>query len=76
MGVNADEIKTIDGALQSDPLGFIFPKGSDLVEPFNVALALLKADGTMDELGEKYFSDAFTVTYDDIGDGAYAEDEG
>jgi polar amino acid transport system substrate-binding protein len=73
VGVNADVIKTVDGSLQSDPLGFIFPKGSELVEPFNVALALLKADGTLDELGTKYFSDAFVITYDDIGDGAYEE---
>jgi polar amino acid transport system substrate-binding protein len=73
VGVNADELKTIDGALQSDPLGFIFEKGSDLVAPFNAALAILKADGTLDELGVKYFTDAFTVTYDDIGDGAYEE---
>ena len=73
VGVNADQIKTVDGALQSDPLGFIFPKGSDLVEPFNIALDIMKADGTMDELGVKYFSDAFTITYDDIGDGAYEE---
>ena len=73
VGVNADQIKTVDGALQSDPLGFIFPKGSDLVEPFNIALDIMKADGTMDELGVKYFSDAFTITYDDIGAGAYEE---
>jgi len=73
VGTNADQIKTIDGALQSDPLGFIFPKGSDLVEPINAALVLLKADGTLDELGVKYFTDAFTITYDDIGDGAYSE---
>ena len=39
-----------------------------------MALAVLKANGTLDALGEKYFSDAFTVTYDDIGDGAYAEE--
>jgi polar amino acid transport system substrate-binding protein len=73
VGVNADTIKTVDGSLQSDPLGFIFPKGSDLVDPINAALVILKADGTLDELGTKYFSDAFTITYDDIGDGAYEE---
>ena len=73
VGVNADTLKVVDGGLQSDPLGFIFPKGSDLVEPFNIALALLKADGTLDELGEKYFSDAFKTTYDDIEAGAYEE---
>lgn len=73
VGINADQIKTVDGALQSDPLGFIFPKGSDLVEPVNAALVILKADGTLDELGVKYFTDAFTITYDDIGDGAYSE---
>lgn len=73
VGVNADKLKIVTGGLQSDPLGFIFPKGSDLVEPFNIALAVLKANGTMDELGEKYFSDTFKTTYDDIGDGAYEE---
>lgn len=66
VGVNADKLKVVDGGLQSDPLGFIFEKGSDLVEPINTALAILKADGTLDELGVKYFSDAFTTTYDDI----------
>ena len=66
VGVNAEDIKTIDDPLQSDPLGFIFPKGSDLVDPVNQALDVLKADGTFEELGRKYFTDAFTVTYDDI----------
>ena len=71
VGVNEDELKVVTGGLQSDPLGFIFEKGSDLVEPVNIALAILKADGTLDELGEKYFSDAFTTTYDDIADAEY-----
>lgn len=66
VGVNADSIRTVDGALLSDPLGFIYPKGSELVEPVNTALVLLKADGTMDELGVKYFTDAFVVTYEGI----------
>jgi hypothetical protein len=29
-------------------------------------LAAMEADGTMDALAEKFFSDAFTVTYDDL----------
>ena len=52
VGENAETIKTIDDGLQSDPLGFIFPKGSELVEPVNAALQAMKDDGTMDELGE------------------------
>jgi polar amino acid transport system substrate-binding protein len=71
VGVNADKLKIVTGGLQSDPLGFIFEQGSDLVEPVNIALAILKADGTLDVLGEKYFSDAFTTTYDDIADAEY-----
>lgn len=66
VGENADQVKTADGALQSDPLGFIFPTGSNLVDPVNQALQALKDDGTLEELGRKYFTDAFTVTYDDI----------
>jgi polar amino acid transport system substrate-binding protein len=65
-GENADVLKLLDGSLASDALGFIFPKGSDLVAPVNAALASMKADGTMDELAEKFFSPAFTITYDDL----------
>lgn len=66
VGENADKVMTADGALQSDPLGFIFPTGSDLVDPVNQALQALKDDGTLEELGRKYFTDSFTITYDDI----------
>lgn len=66
VGVNADSIKLVGDSLSSDELGFIFPKGSDLVGPFNAALAELDANGTMEELAVKYFTDEFTVTYDDI----------
>ncbi len=75
VGVNADSLKLVGESLSSDQLGFIFTKGSDLVEPFNMALAALGEDGTMDTLAAKYFSDDFVITYDDIGDGAYAEDD-
>jgi polar amino acid transport system substrate-binding protein len=66
VGENADVIKTIDDPLQSDPLGFIFPQGSELIDPVNQAIQALKDNGTFEELGRKYFTDAFTVTYDDI----------
>ncbi len=66
VGENSDVIVTLDGALQSDPLGFIYPLGSDLVGPVNEALAVMKEDGTLEKLGKTYFTDAFTVTYDDL----------
>ena len=66
IGESADQIETVDDPLQSDPLGFIFPKGSELVGPVNVAIAELKANGRFDAMGEKWFGPEFTVTYDDI----------
>ena len=65
-GANADELKLVGDSLSSDQLGFVFPKGSDLVQPFNAAMAVLRENGTFDRLAEKYFTDAFTVTYEDL----------
>jgi polar amino acid transport system substrate-binding protein len=73
VGENADDVELIGDSLSSDELGFIFEKGSDLVCPFNQAIAAMKEDGTMEALGEQYFSGAFTITYDDIADPAEAE---
>ena len=72
-GVNADELKMVGESMSSDNLGFIYPKGSDLVDPVNQALSELKANGTLDTLGEKYFTDAFKITYDDIEEIIYDE---
>jgi polar amino acid transport system substrate-binding protein len=66
VGENAEELKLVGESMSSDSLGFIYPKGSDLREPVNAALAELKANGVLAELAEKFFSDAFTFTYDDI----------
>jgi polar amino acid transport system substrate-binding protein len=74
MGPEADKLTLVGPPLSVDQFGFIYPPGSDLVEPVNLALASMKADGLLDELAEKYFSDQFTITYNDIGQGAYAED--
>ena len=72
-GVNADKLKMVGESMSSDNLGFIYPKGSDLRDPVNQALAELKANGTLNALGEKYFTDAFAITYDDIEEIIYDE---
>jgi ABC-type branched-subunit amino acid transport system substrate-binding protein len=66
VGVNADKLELVGPSLSSDQLGFIYPKGSDLREPVNAALASMKADGFLDELAKKYFSSEFKLTYEDI----------
>jgi polar amino acid transport system substrate-binding protein len=66
VGENADAVKLIDDALQADPLGFIFPQDSDIIPAVDFAIDEMRESGFLDELGEKYFTDAFTVTYDDI----------
>ncbi|REK24712.1 MAG: ABC transporter substrate-binding protein [Actinobacteria bacterium] len=66
IGENSEQIKTIDDPLQSDPLGFIYPLGSDLVDPVNQAIAALAEDGTLEELGRKYFGPDFDIGYEDI----------
>lgn len=61
LGVNADQLKLVGDPIQSDELGFIFPKGSELVEPVNLALAEMRASGKLDELAQKYFSADFQL---------------
>ena len=56
VGVNADELKLVGEAVQSEELGFIFPSGSQLVEPVNSALANMTEDGTLETLFDEWFS--------------------
>ncbi|MCU0476258.1 MAG: transporter substrate-binding domain-containing protein [Anaerolineae bacterium] len=57
VGVNADQIKMLPEALTSqEELGFIFSKGSELVVPFNLALAEMTIDGTLDSINNKWFA--------------------
>lgn len=52
--------------LANDRLAFPFANGSDLVEPVNYALDELRDNGALDELASKYFTNQFTITYDQI----------
>lgn len=73
VGVNDDKIKMIDGTLVGQELGFVFPKGSALVEPFNAALTAMKGDGTLETINAKWFGPDFVMTYDDIAPVEYDE---
>ncbi len=50
-------LKIIGEKLGTEDFGFIFPKGSDLVDPMNAAIQSMKDDGTIDALNKKWFLD-------------------
>lgn len=50
-------LKIVGEKLGTEDFGFIFPKGSDLVGPINLAIADMKADGTLDALNTEWFLD-------------------
>ena len=66
LGENAESLKLVGDSLSSDELGFLFPKGSDLVEPTNAALKELMQNGFLVDLNKKFFGSDFNVTYDDL----------
>ena len=70
VGVNADKVELLPGRLVGQELGFIFPKGSDLVAPVNAALAAMRADGTLEQLNTKWFG-AAPVSAEQVEPGAY-----
>ncbi len=52
---NPGVFKLVGEAMGTEDFGFIFPKGSDLVDAINSGIASMKADGTIDELNTKWF---------------------
>jgi polar amino acid transport system substrate-binding protein len=55
VGANPDKLKVIGDPLGTEDFGFIFTPKSDLVAPFNAAIAQMKADGYLDYLNNKWF---------------------
>jgi len=50
-------LKIVGEKLGTEDFGFIFPKGSDLVDPVNAAIGAMRDDGTIDALNKKWFLD-------------------
>jgi polar amino acid transport system substrate-binding protein len=57
IGADPTAFKQVGNSIKSDPLGFILTPGSDLVEPFNAALAQLEAEGWLEERINYWFFD-------------------
>jgi len=57
IAANKGKLKIVGERLTSEDLGFVFQKGSPLIEPVNQALAAMKKDGTLDALYKKWFVD-------------------
>ena len=54
---NPDAFKLVGEAMGTEDFGFIFPKGSDLVEAIDAGIAALREDGTLEALNTKWFLD-------------------
>jgi len=65
-GENSGNLELTGSSISSDELGFIFPKGSDLVDPVNKALEAMRADGTLERINNLYFSPNFNITDEDL----------
>ena len=50
-------LKIVGEKLGAEDFGFIFPKGSDLVDPINAAIKSMQEDGTIDALNKTWFLD-------------------
>ncbi len=77
IGVRGDELKLVGPSISFDELGFIFEKGSDLVEPINLVLAAMREDGFLEELNAKWFvmsEDDIAALFGELGAGAYEEE--
>ena len=66
LGENGDKLEFVGEPVTSEELGFAYPKGSDLREPVDQALAAMRQDGTLAKLDQKYFSPDFKITENDI----------
>ncbi|MBN1954895.1 MAG: transporter substrate-binding domain-containing protein [Anaerolineae bacterium] len=58
LAAHPDDIRVVGEPLAGpDELAFVFPPGSDLVEPVNYAIRTLRNDGTLDALYAKYWGE-------------------
>jgi ABC-type amino acid transport substrate-binding protein len=55
IGANPEKLKLVGDPLGTEEFGFIFTPGSDLVAPFNAAIATMDQDGFLEHLNTRWF---------------------
>lgn len=55
LDTNLDTLRQMGDPLVVDELAMIFPKSSELLEPFNQALTAMQQDGTLRDLDQRWF---------------------
>ena len=55
--LHAGKLRLTPDTFEEQELGLIFPKNSPLRAPFDAALAAIKADGTLERINAKWFSE-------------------
>jgi ABC-type amino acid transport substrate-binding protein len=55
IGANPEMLQLVGDPLGTEEFGFIFTPGSDLVAPFNAAIAQMRADSYLDYLNTRWF---------------------
>ncbi len=71
LGAHPDKLKLMGEPLGTEEFGFIFTPGSELVAPFNAAIAQMRADGFFDYLNTRWFfltNPNGADVYDDLPD--------
>jgi polar amino acid transport system substrate-binding protein len=56
LGINAEDLELIGPSMSSDALAFLFPIGSDLVDPINQVIAELQAENWFDTINQEYIA--------------------
>lgn len=56
IGENPGKLQIGPSLTSDEELAFVFPPGSDLIDPINAALEAMKADGTLQAFNDKWFN--------------------
>ena len=54
-GAHADSVRLLPDQLSVGELGFVFPPGSDLIQPINRALESMRSDGALAAINKRWF---------------------